>query len=940
MAAATKPKPDFPPYATVLAGYEKVVSPDPTSNGKKSLYTIWTRKKDGQMLAELPKDYASKKQFIAMTIASGDRYAGLQAGDLYVYWRRYDKRLALLTPNIATRSTGDAESKSSVKRLFTDRVLLEVPIVTMGPGGAPVIDMDALLVGKASLFFGPRVINKGLGRLYTIKEAKAFPENVELAFEVPTYNGQLQVLHYSISRIPEKTGYKPRKADQRVGYFVTAYNDLGKYSDNETRVRYINRWNLEKADPKLKLSPPKKPIVFYIEHTTPIRYRRWVRRGILSWNKAFEKVGLVGAIEVNYQDARTGAHMEKDPEDVRYNFVRWLNNDLGMAIGPSRVHPLTGQILDADIILTDGWIRHFREQYEELLPKIVMDGFSAQTLAWLADHPSWDPRILLAQPAQRDYLRARIAHQSAAPFGGHPVTRVDGRLIGDQPYDGLVGRSSQVNGLCLAAEGQAFDVALMRMMLDLGHGPLAADDAADGDKQAKKKDEKEKKSKKKAEALLDGMPESFIGPLVAHLVAHEVGHTLGLRHNFKASSVYSMAQINSKDFKGKKPLAGSVMDYLPMNINVGEGDIQGDYTMIGIGPYDMWAIEYGYSFDKDLKPILERVAEPELQYATDEDTWGPDPLARRYDFGKDPRKFAENQMRLAQHDRERLIDKFVKQGDSWSKVRRGYDLTLALQTKAVSMMAKWIGGVYVHRDKKGDKNGRVPLEVVDAQQQREALKFVIDNTFRDDVYGLSPELLSHMTVDKWLDGGFFAALVDPAWPVHDKIMGLQASTLTMLMNPSTLQRIYDNEFRVAAERDVLTLPELMTTLTGAIWSELDQPPQKKYTARSPFISSLRRNLQREHLERLIDLSMPGAGSTAAYKPVSDLSLAELRRIRDKVKQVLAANAAAPDAPRIDPYTAAHLTEVRQLITKAIDAQYIYNTPSARSRPMSFFHFGK
>jgi hypothetical protein len=62
-----------------------------------------------------------------------------------------------------------------------------------------------------------------------------------------------------------------------------------------------------------------------------------VREGVLMWNKAFEKVGIANAIEVYYQDAATGAHMEKDPEDVRYNFVRWLNNDIGTAIGPSRV---------------------------------------------------------------------------------------------------------------------------------------------------------------------------------------------------------------------------------------------------------------------------------------------------------------------------------------------------------------------------------------------------------------------------------------------------------------------------------------------------------------------------------------------------------------------------------------------------------------------------
>ena len=114
-------KPDYPPHAKVLEGFDKVVS---TVDGK-SMYTIWTRKKDGQMYAELPTNFASKKYFIALTIASGERFAGLQAGDIYVYWRKYHKRLALLTPNVEVRSSGDRESKASVKRLFTDRVLLE-----------------------------------------------------------------------------------------------------------------------------------------------------------------------------------------------------------------------------------------------------------------------------------------------------------------------------------------------------------------------------------------------------------------------------------------------------------------------------------------------------------------------------------------------------------------------------------------------------------------------------------------------------------------------------------------------------------------------------------------------------------------------------------------------------------------------------------------------
>ena len=97
--------------------------------------------------------------------------------------------------------------------------------------------------------------------------------------------------------------------------------------------------------------------------------------------------------------------MEKDPEDVRYNFIRWLNNDVGTAIGPSRVHPSTGEILDADIILTDGWIRHFNYNYEDLMPKLAMEGMAAETLAWLGNNPRWDPRVRLA-PAEKGQLPA------------------------------------------------------------------------------------------------------------------------------------------------------------------------------------------------------------------------------------------------------------------------------------------------------------------------------------------------------------------------------------------------------------------------------------------------------------------------------------------------------------------------------------------------------
>jgi hypothetical protein len=965
---------DLPPFDKVSEGYSKVPVTD--QQNPKGLFNLWSRDADAQLLGELPKNFAGKNYFVALTLSSGDRYAGLQSGEWVVEWRRYDDRLALIAPNLEIRATGDPESKASVKRLFTDQVLLDVPILAMGPTGGPVIDLDALLVGNASRFFGSsvRVTNSRISKLAS---AKVFPENVEIAFEIVGSSGRFQTIHYSFSEVPSgSSSFKARKADERVGYFTTAFSDLSKYTDDETRVRYINRWHLEKRDPSLQLSPPKEPIRFFVEHTAPVRYRRWIKAGVDYWNKAFEKVGLVDAIVIEYQDAVSKAHMEKDPEDVRYNFIRWLNNDVGTAIGPSRVHPMTGQILDADIILTDGWIRHFNFNYEDLMPKLAMEGVSAETLAWLGRHPRWDPRVRMSPPEQAQYLRGQLAKQANEPMAGFAMAQADPSLLGDDEFDGLYGQVSQKNGLCMAASGRSLDLALARM--DWALTLMASEEAeknkkkkeekekaeaeqeAAKDDQAKKesddsKESKEEKSddskqgdqedqdeKQSAEDeaskgdLLDGMPEWFVGPLLADLVAHEVGHTLGLRHNFKASALHSLDEINSNEVKGKKTITASVMDYTPINYRLESGDVQGDFAMIDIGPYDFWAIEYGYTFeDKKLPEILKRCSEPELQYATDEDTSGPDPLARRYDFSEDPLDYATEQTKLIKLYRDRILDRFVKDGDSWAKARRGYELTLSLQTRAASMMANWIGGAFVNRDKKGDPGDRPPVEVVPAEQQRAALKFVIDTSFYDEAYGLTPDLLERMSVDKWLDGGFHSSMSSEAtWPIHDRILGVQASALTWLMNPTTLRRVYDNELRLPPEQDMLTLPEMLETVNKAVWSELDQECPEGRNDRKPMISSLRRNLQREHMQRLLDLILETSDDTAAYKPISNLARMELRSLSNRIQSTM-----DRCGKKMDAYTLAHLTESKERIDRALEAGYTYNTATAQ-QPIMMMMIGK
>ena len=887
-----KPKPDFPKFSEVSEGFEKVIS---TADGSKSLYTVYHNKKKNQLLAELPSGWAGQKYFIAVTQASGSVFAGLQGPTRYVYWKRYDKRMALIQPETRTRSTGESHSKSSVKRLFTDRVLIDVPIVTMGPGGQPVIDLDDLLIGKASTFLGGRV--SGLNsRLARIVSAKAFPKNIEIAIEVPVSDGRLATFHYSISLIPDSTGYKPRAADERIGYFTTVYRDLGQYDQEKKWSRNIDRWHLEKRDPKLKLSPPKEPIIFYIEHTVPVRYRRWVRQGLLYWNDAFRAIGLDNAIEVRYQDKATNTHMDKDPEDVRYNFIRWLNNDIATAIGPHRSHPLTGQILDADIVLTDGWIRAYWGWFYEQGPELAVENFSTETLLWLEDHPDWDPRILLTPPhkrqailAQRQERKRRLAAgEELPPIPADPALRHNDELAAISEWLGNEYR------MCLAAHGLAAEMSFGRLNIE----SLGLIDAFDGEDAPEGE-------------MLDGIPEWFVGPLMASLVCHEVGHTLGLRHNFKASSIHTLAEINSDEFKGKKTMTGSVMDYNPPNFNMEAGEVQGDFAMIGIGPYDKWAIEYGYTFG-DLKEVLARVAEPELAYLTDDDTRGPDPHARRYDFSSNPLDYAENQMRLVRYHRERILDKLVKDGQSWSKARRGYQTTLSMQLRMLSMMTNWVGAAHVNRDRKGDPNGRPPVQVVDPAKQRLALQFVIDNAFNDEAFGITTELLAHMTVDKWSDQSP-GDRSDPTWPVHDRIRAIQSSAVTMLLNPTTLTRVYDNEFRTPSDEDALTLPELMQSLVDAIFAELDAGPgDSTFTDRKPMISSLRRNLQSSMVDRLIGLS---TSDRRLPRPIRTLAVHHLKQLNAKVAQLITGNG------RVDRYTSAHLGDLNDRITKALNSVY-------------------
>ena len=226
-----------------------------------------------------------------------------------------------------------------------------------------------------------------------LSSVKVFPENMEIEALLtysPNDRAGLSLdavpderfipisVHYSFSKLPE-VPMVPRLADDRTGFFLVAQKDFGRDHNENFWVRYATHWRLEKKDPTAAVSEVVKPITFYLDRTIPVEYRPFVRQGIEGWQKAFEAAGLKNAIVA--KDAPDDSTW--DPEDVRYSTIRWItsNEPAFGAIGPSRVDPRTGEILDADILFEASFIQGFRNGYRRFIgPEAIADGVSPSQL--------------------------------------------------------------------------------------------------------------------------------------------------------------------------------------------------------------------------------------------------------------------------------------------------------------------------------------------------------------------------------------------------------------------------------------------------------------------------------------------------------------------------------------------------------------------------------
>jgi hypothetical protein len=361
--------------------YDRVITKEAkTSEGVFKVHQVGTRHYYEIPKDELGKEFLWVNQIARNTIGAGN--GGQAAGSLVVKWERHGNRVLLRSVNYEiTANPADPVAKA-VEASNTPAIIMSFNVEAVGANDAPVIDVTRLFTTDVPEFSArARLRARGMDASRSfIERITPFPQNIEVeatqTYTAPTdaqpggrgaAAGGMRpgsgtvVMHFSMVKLPEKP-MMPRLFDERVGFFTTSQLDFSRPEHRADRRSYIARWRLEKKDPTAALSEPVKPIVYYLDPATPKQWIPYLKRGIESWQPAFEAAGFKNAII-----AKEAPTAEEDPnwspEDVRYSVVRWLPSTIENAQGPHISDPRTGEILNADIQFYHNVMQLVRDWY-------------------------------------------------------------------------------------------------------------------------------------------------------------------------------------------------------------------------------------------------------------------------------------------------------------------------------------------------------------------------------------------------------------------------------------------------------------------------------------------------------------------------------------------------------------------------------------------------
>jgi len=635
---------------------------------------ITTYQEDDNVFLELSdslleKDLLMVTRFVQLP-ANYQAYinAGSKTSQQLIHFKKKGKQILLTQESFVNFANEEDPISQSVKLNNFPPILAAFPIKN-SEENRYLIDVSSYFNNDSPGF---NIIRKSLKKEYSIgsndskrsfiDSVKSFPENIEIRHTL-TYNlgkpprgntantMSFQVNH-SIIALPE-TPMSIRYSDERVGWFSLNKYNYSSDALKSDNIRIIRRWRLEptnlEAYNRGELVDPIKPIIYYLDPATPMKWRPYFKQGIEDWAKVFEKAGFKNAII-----AKDPPTKEEDPnfspEDIRYSTVRYVATTTRNATGPSVSDPRSGEIIESDIIWYHNHLRSYRNRY----------------------------------------------------------------------------------------------------LLETGA------------------------ANPKARSL--DTPEEEIGEMMRRVISHEIGHALGLPHNMKASSAYPVDSLRSGNFTQKMGIATTIMDYARFNYIAQPGDENIRFVR-QLGPYDDYAIDWGYRYFSDQTPESEKVLLNEMVDKKSMDpvymfgSGGNDPDTQTENIGDDPIKASEYGLKNLKIVAKNLDKWTTTEGQSYDDLNELYNEMIGVYRRYIYHVIKMVGGVNETKMRKGQDN--TPYKNLDQALQRQALDFLHVNLWDTQNW-----LIQKSLVSKIKDEGSLKL-----------IQNLQMSALFRILSVNNLNRI-------------------------------------------------------------------------------------------------------------------------------------------------------
>ena len=751
--------------------------------------------------AELGKDFLWNTQIKKTTLGAG--LGGQIVSSRVVRWVQKGDRVLLQSIDYSVVADPKDPVAMAVEDSNYPSIIRTLPVAAYAPSGDPVIDVTAFFMTDIPEFSARGAVGgRGLATDRSFLErAVSFPTNINVEATL-TYTGGAAdpaagggggrggagrgmrgssgtvVVHHSLMKLPERP-LMPRYYDQRVGFFTQQLVDFGTAEHRSVQKQFIKRFRLEKKDANAAVSDPVQPIVFYIDPATPKQWVASVRKGIESWQPAFEMAGFRNAIVA--RDAPAG-DAEWSAEDARYSVVRWLPSPEEAAGEPPAEDPRSGEILKAEI------------------------------------------------PAYPD----------------------------------------------MANFGTTWYVV----------------QAGPADKRVQKLP----------------LPDEIMGELIRYTVAHQIGHALGLQHNMKASSSYTIAQIRDPKWVKDMGFTPSIMDNTRFHyVAQPEDGIDPIDLIPKVGPYDKWAVRWGYApvpgaATPDAEESqLDRWAreqddKPYLRFSTD-GAAGTDPGDGPEAVGNADAVMATT---LGLKNLVRVSDMLLaftgtKTGDPWDDLETLYGRMATQWSTEMSHVVRVVGGIESQQTHIGQAGLR--FRTVPRLRQQQALQFLLNNAFTTPAFMIKPEILRR---------------IQPSGIVQ-RIRTAQTTLLASLLENSRLDRMAE-QFTIDG---AVAYPPLqfLTDLRAGLWSELRTPGPR------PSISTAATCSARTWISWMPALY----GTPASSDETRSLVKGELRAL-DRQLQTAAA------APGLDETTRRHYLDAREAIATTLDPRVPRPAPAAGAAP--------